>query len=184
VYRKGAQFIMNPQRFGVLCRLLRGDDIALAVERKYLVIAPFDKSRIQPTSYDICVSRIVEFQRQDVYQADQQNEVLFKDFEEVILEPGQSMLFLTLEEFAFPSDMLASINLRSTYSRLLNSGESMGRIECGWAGHLVLEISNQSISRRVRISRFESLASIEVYQIDEPVAKLYSGRYLNWPVSK
>jgi|FaiFalDrversion3_1042247.scaffolds.fasta_scaffold37010_1 dCTP deaminase len=171
---------MDKQLYGTLIRLLRGEDIAYAVKSGYLGINPFDERKLQPTSYDISVFQIAKFSDKEIYQADDIEEI-FEDFNEVIIEPGQSYLFLTVEEFSFPLDMIAEINLRSRYSRLLNSSGYLGRVECGWKGHLVLEVANHSSTRRVRIGKGESLATLVIYQLEQPVTRGYAGRYLNWP---
>jgi deoxycytidine triphosphate deaminase len=171
---------MGNQLYGTSLRLLRGEDIKSAVKSGYLKIHPFDEAKLQPTSYDISVFQLIKFPSKQFYQAED-NEEIIEDFDEIIIEPGQSYLFLTFEEFSFPLDMIAEVSLRSRYSRLFNSSEYMGRVECGWRGRLVLEITNHSLTRRVRIQKGEALATVVIYQLEQPVIKGYTGRYLDWP---
>jgi len=171
---------MSNQLYGTPLRLLRGKDIESAVKSGYLKIHPFDEEKLQLTSYDISVFQLIKFPNKQIYRAEDNEEIL-EDFDEIILEPGRSYLFLTLEEFSFPLDMIAEVSLRSRYSRLLNSSEYMGRVECGWRGRLVLEITNHSSTRRVRIQKGEPLATLVIYQLEQPVTKGYTGRYLDWP---
>ncbi len=173
---------MVKKHFGTLIRLLRGDDIVSAVNSGHLYIKPFDIGKIQPTSYDISVFHVIKYKERSFYQANDDEEII-EDFEELILPPNSSYLFLSLEEFCFPLDMIAVISLRSRYSRLFNAAQSMGRIECGWKGRLVLEVSNHSVSRHVKITKGESIATIEVFQLEDAVSKGYSGRYMDWPIT-
>ena len=171
---------MNQRRYGTKVRILRGQDIIDAVETKYLIISPFDKEKVQPTSYDISINSLIKYPSKDIYQSSDEERIL-EDFDELIISPSESHLFLSLEEFSFPLDMFGIVALRSRYSRLFNAAQYMGRIECGWIGHLVLEIFNLSMDRQVKIMKGESLATIEIFQLESPVEEGYSGRYINWP---
>jgi dCTP deaminase len=158
-------------------------DITAAVRDNHLRIEPFEEANVQPTSYDIGVMQIIQFPEKQIYGADDDEEIAYV-FDQVVLQPDDSLLFLSREEFAFPLDMMADIYLRSRYSRLLNSGEYMGRIECGWSGHLVLEIANHSLKRPVSIWAGECLATLVIYQLENAVPTGYTGRYQNWLPSK
>ena len=157
---------MKKLSYGSAFRILRGEDIIEAVKDKYLLISPFDNELIRPTSYDLRVSHIIEYVRKDCYTGEDREDIrILDELAELIIYPGDAYLFLSECEFKFPRDMIANIGLRSRYSRLFNSGEYMGRIECGWEGRLILEVKNHSNSRAVKITYEEPIATLEIFQL-------------------
>lgn len=154
---------MSSKQYGSRLFILDGSDIIEAVEEGYLFISPFIKTNVQLSSYDVSIDKIAKYRKKKYYVESDREEV-FEDFSELLVEPGESLLFLSMETFTFPQDMIGRIGLRSRYCRLLNSAESMGRIENGWSGKIVLEISNRSRDRKVKLSHGEPIASIEVFQ--------------------
>lgn len=170
---------MTKTSFGSQFRILLGSDIELAVDSDYLFISPFQKYRVQPTSYDISIAHILD------YSSDIDNDVDLLngekiDFASVELSPSQSILFVSEETFQFPNDMFAEIFLRSRYARQLNTGGNLGRIECGWKGRLILELSNQSLARTVEFEKGAVIATLVIYQIESPIACGHSGLFQNW----
>ena len=170
---------MNITNYGSLFRILLGSDIERAVEAKYLLISPFQKKGIQPTSYDISIGGILNYPEEIVNAADLLNGDRV-GFSSVELEPSQSILFITEETFEFPKDMFAEIFLRSRFARKLNTSGNLGRIECGWKGRLVLELNNQSLGRTVKFEKGESIATLVIYQIESANDNIYSGLFQNW----
>lgn len=170
---------VNNPKFGSPFRILLGSDIELAVNADYLKILPFNSKRIQPTSIDIAISKVLN------YPNDSKDLVDFltgdsKDFHSLELGPSQSILFISEEHFSFPNDMFAEIFLRSRYSRILNCHGHMGRIECGWKGYLVLEVTNQSSHRTVTFTKGDDIATLVIYQIENTSPRSYSGIFQNW----
>ncbi|NLE84497.1 MAG: hypothetical protein GX603_08290 [Chloroflexi bacterium] len=169
---------MPNANFGSQFKILLGEDINQAVETKYLIISPFQKESVQPTSYDISIGAILDFPVEIENDKDLLNGEKL-DFSLVELGPSQCILFLTEETFSFPSDMFAEIFLRSRYARQLNSGGHLGRIECGWKGRLVLELSNQSLDRTVKFKKGDPIATIVIYKIDSTSDYCYKGLFQN-----
>lgn len=170
---------MNNINYGSQFRILLGSDIKLAVETKYLSISPFQEVRIQPTSYDISIGKVLKYSLDiecddDLLGGDRY------DFSTVELCPSQSILFVTEETFNFPKDMFAEIFLRSRYARQLITGGNLGRIECGWKGRLILEINNQSLDRTVKFEKGAGIATLVIYQIDSPNAYSHTGLFNNF----
>lgn len=170
---------MTKTSFGSQFRILLGSDIELAVDSNYLYISPFQRNRTQPSSYDISIANILN------YSSDIDNDIDLLhgekiDFTSVELSPSQSILFVSEEIFQFPNDMFAEIFLRSRYARQLNTGGNLGRIECGWKGRLILELSNQSLARTVKLEKGAVIATLVIYQIDSPNAYSHSGLFQNW----
>ncbi len=170
---------MTNIQFGSPFRILSGSDIENAVKEEVLMIDPFQSSRAQPTSYDICIGQALNYRPGINDQSDLKggNRVNFTNLE---LHPTQSVLFISEETFRFPYDMFAEIYLRSRYSRQLNCSSHLGRIECGWSGRLVLELTNQSLNRTVLFTQGTEVASLVIFQIDKPSDTFYSGLFQNW----
>ncbi len=167
---------MATKKYGFSFRILSGSDIQDAINDHYLRITPFQNTRVQPTSYDISIAHVIKY-LPDI-QGDEGLLACNKiDFSSLELGPSQSIQFLSEEAFFFPQDMFADIYLRSRYSRILNCGGHLGRIECGWCGRLIIEISNQSLNRSFVFTKGLAVASLVIYQLDSNPAMNYSGLF-------
>jgi deoxycytidine triphosphate deaminase len=144
---------------GILLR----EDIVQARDQGRLVIDPFKESHLQPTSYDISVTQILEGRDE------------FRDFEQVTVERLQFMNFVSEERFEFPLDMIGHIYFRSTYSRKGLGTIHLGRIEAGWAGRLVIEV--MSVRSDMTIKRGERIATVEFVGLSRPASSPYSGQF-------
>ncbi len=164
-------------RYGVGIRLLRDVDIRKAVQNGYIHIDPFSDDLVQPTSYDIRVSHVVGVEYDDSANSHREFSYRIEEFDVVTVHPRESVLFRSLEYFEFPPDMFAYIILRSTYARLLVSTSCLGHIECGWSGHLLIEIANLSSHSCVQIRNGDALATLKIYQLEDPPVSVYA-KYL------
>lgn len=146
--------------------ILNGDDIVESCINNNLVIDPFDKSHLQPTSYDISVGQVLE-------------NGSFCDFSSLRLEHLQFKNLLTKERMEFPLDMIGHIYLRSTFIRkgLLMS---LGRIEAGWRGRLVIEVFNAL--EVVILNNGERIATVEFERLARPVSKGYEGEFQDFGI--
>lgn len=157
-------------KYGIPLRWLRREDIIRAVEDDaYLLIDPFDKELARPNGgLDVRVGKLVSF-REDAKSIDHDKDpTVEEDFEELTLRPGQSVLFLGLEHFTFPKDMMAICTLRSRYALRLIWPFGMGLVRLGWEGRLVFELANVSTHEVVTIKREDAIASLDIYQLDLP----------------
>jgi len=144
---------------GILLR----EDIVQACDEKRLIIEPFNESHLQPTSYDISVSQLLE------------DGDVFRDFGEVMIERLQFMNFVSEERFEFPLDMIGHIYFRSTYSRQGLGTIHLGRIEAGWEGRLVIEV--MSAKSEMIIKRGERIATVEFVGLSKSVSSSYKGQF-------
>jgi dCTP deaminase len=116
-----------------------------------IVIEPLDESAIQPSSVDLHVDRYFRVFRNDTTpfidpkEAQEDLTELVEVVEEraFILHPGEFVLGSTLEHVALPDDIVARLEGKSSLGRLgLLIHSTAGFVDCGWNGHLTLELSN------------------------------------------
>jgi len=143
--------------------ILVSDDIVHCCNEGRLVIEPFNVSHLQPTSYDISVSQILE------------GTDVFRDFDEITVERLQFVNFVSAERFEFPLDMIGHIYFRSTYSRQGLGTIHLGRIEAGWKGRLVIEV--MSARSQMTIKRGERIATVEFVGLSRPASSAYRGQF-------
>ena len=116
-----------------------------------IVIDPFDKTMVQPSSVDVRLDRYFRvFLNHTMPVID-----VKKDLEELtrlvdidddrafILHPGEFVLGSTFERVAVPDDIVARIEGKSSLGRLgLLIHSTAGFIDAGFDGHITLELSN------------------------------------------
>lgn len=122
------------------------------------LIRPFDPKRVQPASYDVTLSeRILRpktYTEFNVYSEPPHvdlarvnpAEMMFEDEigeEGYILEPQRSILGATLEHISCPTDMICSVDGKSTIGRCFIAIHSTaGFVDPGFSGVVTLEITN------------------------------------------
>ena len=94
-----------------------------------------------------------------------------------MLDPQESCLASTVEEFLMPNDLVAFVHDKSTWAR---RGLSLFNtvIEPGWSGFLTLEIVNHS-TNPLRLLSGDPIAQIVFMRMEEPAEKPYAGKYQN-----
>ena len=121
----------------------------LAVGR--IVIDPFDDNCVQPSSVDLHVDRYFRVflnHTMGLIDVKQDQEELtelveIKEDDVFILHPGEFVLGSTLEHVGLPDDLVARLEGKSSLGRLgLLIHSTAGFVDCGFQGHLTLELSN------------------------------------------
>ncbi|MFC7186198.1 dCTP deaminase [Halorubrum yunnanense] len=129
----------------ILDRLAEGD----------LVVEPLDDidQQVQPASVDLRLGeRFLEFQRTNIpcihpTEADEVGEYVTEttvaEGDEFILHPGDFVLGTTTERVEVPSDLLATVQGRSSLGRLaIVIHATAGIVDPGYKGQITLELSN------------------------------------------
>jgi dCTP deaminase len=115
------------------------------------VIEPLGDGALQPSSVDLRVDRYFRVFRNDTtpYIDPKQPQEDLTELVEVpedgafILHPGEFVLGSTLERVALGPDLVARLEGKSSLGRLgLLIHSTAGFVDCGWDGHLTLELSN------------------------------------------
>jgi dCTP deaminase len=116
-----------------------------------IVIDPLGDNAIQPSSVDLHCDSLFRVFRNDTtpYIDPKQSQEDLTELVEVaedgafILHPGEFVLGSTLELVALPDDLVARLEGKSSLGRLgLLIHSTAGFVDCGFSGHLTLELSN------------------------------------------
>jgi len=131
--------------------ILSDRDIRDAIAAGRIGIDPFDERDVQPASIDLHVDRFfrtfhnarhpyidVKKPMEDLTEL-----VEVEDSEPFILHPGEFVLGSTNEYVRLPTDLVARLEGKSSLGRLgLLIHSTAGFVDCGFQGHLTLELSN------------------------------------------
>ena len=131
--------------------ILSDRSILEAIQDGRIIIEPFDKDCLQPSSVDLHLDhRFLVFKnhtlghidvREDLSNLTQ--EVSTDDDDPFMLHPGEFVLGSTLERVSVPDDLVARLEGKSSLGRLgLLIHSTAGYVDAGWDGQLTLELSN------------------------------------------
>jgi dCTP deaminase len=155
--------------------------IARLLAEGRIVIDPYDKSLLQPSSVDVRVDRFFRVFHNARYafidvkepQEDLTELVELDDERPFILHPGEFVLGSTLERIALPDDLVARLEGKSSLGRLgLLIHSTAGFIDPGWDGHVTLELSNVA-NLPITIYHGMKIGQISFVQLSEPADKPY-----------
>jgi dCTP deaminase len=131
--------------------ILSDRSIREAVKDGRIVIDPLDDSCIQPSSVDLRIDRYFRVFRNHTLghidvkenQEDLTELVEIGEDDGFILHPGEFVLGSTAERVELPDDLVARLEGKSSLGRLgLLIHSTAGFVDCGFCGHLTLELSN------------------------------------------
>jgi dCTP deaminase len=131
--------------------LLSDRDIQLEINSGRVILDPYDKEMIQPSSVDVRLDRyfrVFENHRYPhidpaVEQPDLTRLVEPDGDEPFILHPGEFVLASSYEAVRLPDDIAARLEGKSSLGRLgLLTHSTAGFIDPGFNGHVTLELSN------------------------------------------
>jgi dCTP deaminase len=131
--------------------LLSDKDIRAEIASGRVVIEPFDREMVQPSSIDVRLDRyfrVFENHRYPhidpaVEQPDLTRLVEPAGDEPFILHPGEFALASTYEIVSLPDDVASRLEGKSSLGRLgLLTHSTAGFIDPGFSGHVTLELSN------------------------------------------
>ncbi len=94
--------------------------------------------------------------------------------DEFVIEPHEKLLLTTYERVKLPSDVMAFVELRSSFARL---GLSMPPtiIDAGFDGNITLEVEGSSFP--IKLHKGQRFAHIIFAKTLNPVERPYQGRY-------
>ncbi len=166
--------------------ILSDRDIREAVEAGRIGIDPFDPADVQPSSVDVHVDRYFRtfhnhrYRVIDVKQPmDELTEQVEVDEDEpFILHPGEFVLGSTLEYVTLPDDLVARLEGKSSLGRLgLLIHSTAGFVDCGWRGHLTLELSNVA-NLPITIYPNMKIGQIGFFKVTTPAENPYGSKEL------
>jgi len=160
--------------------------ILAEIEAERIVIEPFDKSLVQPSSVDVRVDsrfRVFHNARYPYIDVRQPMEDLTElvevhGGEPFILHPGEFVLGSTLERIKLPDDLVARLEGKSSLGRLgLLIHSTAGFIDPGWDGHVTLELSNVA-NLPITIYFGMKIGQVSFVQLTEPAETPYGASEL------
>jgi dCTP deaminase len=131
--------------------LLSDRDILAEIDKRRVLLEPFDPGMVQPSSVDLRLDRLFRVFENHRYPhidpAEDQPELTRlvepEDDEPFILHPGEFVLGSTYEVITLPDDIAARLEGKSSLGRLgLLTHSTAGFIDPGFSGHVTLELSN------------------------------------------
>jgi dCTP deaminase len=149
--------------------LLSDDQIARRIREGSLVVEPFDEKCLTPNGLDLRVGDEAAL----ILPGPEYSSRRIKVEGGLELPANSAALLLTLERLEMPRDLVAQVNLRSTFARLgfLIPGTV---VDAGYKGRLTLQVHSPPCPTSLaRGERLWHLLFFEAY----PVAKAYKGRY-------
>ena len=131
--------------------ILSDRSIRDALDAGRVVVDPLGPLAVQPSSVDLRIDKYFRVFRNDTtpYIDPKEPQEDLTEIVEVgeggafILHPGEFVLGSTLEQVGLPDDLVGRLEGKSSLGRLgLLIHSTAGFIDCGFSGHLTLELSN------------------------------------------
>jgi dCTP deaminase len=163
--------------------ILSDGDIFQRIRKKSLILQPFSKKRLQPSTYDLMLSDEIRIfdnhgtEAVDIKKpVDASRLVKLKKGDNFIIHPGEFILGSTVEYFEIPLDLAAKLEGRSSLGRLgLIIHATAGYVDPGFKGYLTFEMSN--ISRLpIRLYPRMRMAQICFFQMSSPARNPYGAK--------
>jgi dCTP deaminase len=164
--------------------ILSDREIREAIESGRIGIDPFDPADVQPSSVDVHVDRYFRTFHNHRYRVidvkermdELTEEVSVKEDEPFILHPGEFVLGSTLEHVKLPDDLVARLEGKSSLGRLgLLIHSTAGFVDCGWQGHLTLELSNVA-NLPITIYPNMKIGQIGFFEVTSPAENPYGSK--------
>jgi len=130
--------------------ILSDRDLKKRIKEKSLVIKPFDRTCVQPSTYDLHLSGEFRlFSSHDISVIDLREKksitqlIKINKNKGLVLHPGEFILGSTCEYFEIPNDLAGKLEGKSSLGRLgLVIHATAGYIDPGFKGHITFEMSN------------------------------------------
>ncbi|MBT3540418.1 MAG: dCTP deaminase, partial [Opitutae bacterium] len=130
--------------------ILSDSSILRAIEKKDIVIEPYDRSCLGTNSYDVHLSKFLACYVDDVIDAKRHNQVKHFEIDQtgIVLNPGKTYLGSTLE-YTETHQCVPFLEGKSSVGRLgIDIHATAGKGDVGFCNHWTLEIS---VSQSVRV---------------------------------
>jgi len=158
--------------------ILSDRDLKYYLEKEWIKIVPYSEEIVRENGVDLRIgNHFARLKKTDkVFEPDDNIEDFYEivDSYEIVIQPHEHLLMETLEYIELPNDIMAFVNLRSTYARL---GISIPPtiIDAGFKGQLTIEIIGSEFP--VRLATGERFLHLIFAKTLSPVEKPYHGKY-------
>ena len=159
--------------------MILGDrDLKYYLEKGWIVIKPLKEDSIRENGVDMRVGgEIARFKMTDELFEEGKDVSRFfqKEIgEEFVIKPNEHVLLVTEEYLRLPSDIMAFVNLRSSFARLgLTIPPTI--VDAGFEGQLTIELVGSTFP--VRLKRDTRLLHLIFAKTLSPVERVYQGSY-------
>lgn len=149
--------------------ILSDSDIKEEIEKNNMIF-PYELENIQPSSYDITLSKKIRVNTNSKFQ-------LLTNFEAFTLEPFKMILASSKEKFNLPDYIAGLLLPKSSWTRQ-RCYSSIGWVDPGFSGNLTFQICNFSESD-VILYPGKKIAQVVFFLTSSRVKKPYAGKYQN-----
>jgi len=144
---------------------LSDGDIKKAMENGDIIIDPFEERCLEPASYDMRMGKEV---------VKESGRINIEEKGAVILEPGDLVVFGTLEYIKISRRYIGHIGLRSHYTRKGLALLAGPQIDPGYSGILTIAVSNLGPGT-ITIPYMEKVITIEFFKLITEATREYQG---------
>ena len=155
--------------------ILSDTSILEAIDRKDIVIDPYDKSCLGTNSYDVHLSKYLACYLDDVIDAKKHNQVEHFEIPEegLVLHPGKTYLGSTVE-YTETRQFVPFLEGKSSVGRLgIDIHATAGKGDVGFCNHWTLEIS---VCQSVRVYAGMPIGQLIYFKVEGDVDVDYSSK--------
>ncbi|WP_126449774.1 dCTP deaminase [Sulfodiicoccus acidiphilus] len=158
--------------------MILGDrDLKYFIDRGLIKVEPFSEDTVRENGLDLRVGKqIARMVNAGVLRLGEDVSNFFKveDGEEFVINPSEHVLLTTQEYLELPTDVMAFVNLRSSFARLgLFIPPTI--VDAGFKGELTIEVVGSAFPVELRAgTRFLHLVFAKTLT---PIERPYSGKY-------
>lgn len=145
--------------------LLSDVEIRNEMEKKTIIIDPFNEQSLQPASYDLRIGKRALI-------SGMENEIDLEKRLSFTIKAGDFALLTTLEKITLSNNIVCHIGMKSYYIRkglILLSGL---QIDPGWDGYLILGMYNAS-PRNLTLDYQSTICTIDFYGLTVPASEAF-----------
>lgn len=161
--------------------MILGDrDLRYYLEKRWIIIEPLSNDSVRENGVDLKIGNQIARFKDTKKIFDIENPPSAEEFykieegEEFIIQPYEHVLLMTEEYIALPHDIMAFVNLRSSFARLgLFIPPTI--VDAGFRGQLTIEVLGSTFP--VRIKRGMRFLHLIFAKTLTPVENPYQGKY-------
>jgi len=158
--------------------ILSDRDLKYYLEKDLIKINPFSEEIVRENGIDLRIGRQFALLSKidKVFEVGEKIEDFYTviDSDHFIVFPHEHVLMTTMENIELPNDVMAFVNLRSTYARLgLFIPPTI--VDAGFKGQLTIEIVGSEFPVKLRTG--ERFLHLIFAKTVTPVEKPYNGKY-------
>ena len=159
--------------------MILGDrDLKYYLEKGWIKIVPFSEEIVRENGIDLRISsqfaRLKKTER--VFDTTEKIENFYEtvNSNDIIIYPHEHILMTTMEYIELPNDVMAFVNLRSTFARLgLSIPPTI--VDAGFKGQLTIEVVGSEFP--IKLESGQRFLHLIFARTLTPVEKPYNGKY-------